>query len=122
MNLSSGILGLVVAALSLLSGLQGLRNFERFLAGQQLAAAPSPVLTVLGASAVLVLGSWLCIALLRHRWARLSLILAWSGAALLMAVLFHLNHAAYAAPCRGQAAVHEPLNRRCTELQQRGRL
>ena len=122
MQLSSGIFGVSVAAVSLSSGLEGLRRFERFLAGQQLAAAPSPVLTVLGASAVLVLGSWLCIALLRHRWARLSLILAWCGAALLLAVLFHLNHAAYAAPCRGQAAVQVPLNRRCAELQQRGRL
>src|SRR5215469_17011224 len=70
MKLSSGILGVTVAAISLSSGLEGLRRFGRSLAGQQLAAAPSPVLTVLGASAVLVLGSWLCIALLRHRWAR----------------------------------------------------
>ena len=112
MKLSSGILGVIVAAISLSTGLEGLRSFERSLAGQQLAAAPSPVLTVLGASAVLVLGSWLCIALLRHRWARLSLILAWCGAALLLAVLFNLNHAAYAARCRGQAAVQVPLNRR----------
>src|SRR5262245_52543901 len=122
MKLSSGILGVSVAAMSLTLGLEGLRRFERSLAGQQLAAAPSPVLTVLGASAVLVLGSWLCVALLRHRWARFSLILAWCGAALLVAVLGHLNHAAIAAPCREQAAVQEPLNRRCTELQQRGRL
>ena len=122
MKLSSGILGVSVAAMSLTLGLEGLRRFERFLAGQQLAAAPSPVLTVLGAIAVLVLGSWLCLALLRHRWASLSLILAWSGAALLLALLGHLNHAAYAAPCREQAAVKVPLNRRCTELQRRGRL
>ena len=122
MKLSSGILGVGVAALSLLTGLEGLRRFELFLAGQQLATAPSPVLTIVGASAVLVLGSWLCIALLRYQWARLSLILAWSGAALLLAVLFHLNHAAYAAPCRRQAAAQAPMNRRCTELQQRGRL
>src|SRR5262245_24738619 len=122
MQLSNGILGVSVAAVSLSSEFEGFRRFERFLAVQQLAAAPSPVLTVLGASAVLVLGSWLCIALLRHRSARLSLILAWCGAALLLAILGHLNHAAYAAPCRGQAAVQAPLNRRCTELQQRGRL
>ena len=122
MKLSSGIFGVSVAVISLSSGLEGLRSFERSLAGQQLAAAPSPVLTVLGASAVLVLGSWLCIALLRHRSPRLSLILAWCGAAFLLAVLFHLNHAAFAAPCRGQAALQVPLNRRCTELQQRGRL
>ena len=122
MKLSSGIFGVSVAVISLSSGLQGLRLFERSLAGQQLAAAPSPVLTVLGASATLVLGSLLCIALLRHRSPRLSLILAWFGAAFLLAVLFHLNHAAFAAPCRGQAALQVPLNRRCTELQQRGRL
>jgi hypothetical protein len=122
MQLSSGMLSISVAAVSLVSGLEGLRRFDRFLAGQQLAAAPSPVLTVLGASAVLVLGSCLCITLLRHGWARLSLILAWCGAALLLAALFHLNHAAYDAPCRGQAASKVPLNRRCTELQQRGRL
>jgi hypothetical protein len=122
MKISNGILGVMVAAMSLTMGLEGLRRFKLSLAGQQLAAAPSPVLTVLGASAVLVLGSWLCIALLRHRWARLSLILAWSSAALLLAVLGHLNHSAYAAPCRAQAAVQVPLNRRCTELQQRGRL
>jgi glycerol-3-phosphate acyltransferase PlsY len=122
MQLSNGIFGVSVAAISLSSGLEGLTHFVRFLGGQQVAAAPSPVLTVLGASAVLVLGAWLCVALLRHRGARLSLILAWSCAALLLAVLFHLNHAAYAAPCRGQAAVQAPLNRRCTELQQRGRL
>src|SRR5215470_13212059 len=119
MQLSSGILCVGVAAISLSSGLEGLRRFERSLAGQQLAAAPSPVLTVLDASAVLILGSWLCIALRRHRWARLSLILAWCGAAILLAVLFHLNHAAYAARCRGQAAMQAPLNRRCSELQQR---
>ena len=90
MKLSSGILGVFVAAMSLSSGLEGLRRFERSLTGQQLAAAPSPVLTVLGASAVLVLGSWLCVALLRHWWARFSLILAWNGAALLVPVLGHL--------------------------------
>ena len=122
MKLSGGILGVIVAAMSLLLGLQGLRSFARFLAGQQLAAAPSPVLTILGAIAVLVLGFWLCNEFLRHRWARLSLILAWSSTAFGLAVLFHLNDAAYRAPCRGQAAAHAPLDRRCIELQRRGRL
>ena len=122
MQLSSGILGVGVAAVSLSSGVEGLRRFERFLGGQPLAAAPSPVLTILGTSAVLVLGFWLCIVFIRHRWARFSLILAWSGAALVLAVLFHLNHAGYAAACRGQAAAQTPLDRRCIELQQRGRL
>jgi hypothetical protein len=122
MRHSSKILGVIVAAMSLSAGLEGLRRFELFLGGQQLAAAPSPVLMVLGASAVLGLGFWLCIALLRYRWASLSLILAWCGAAVLLTVLFHLNHAAYATPCRGLSPEQLPLNRRCTELQQHGRL
>ena len=116
------ILAVSVAAVSLSAGVEGLRHFDLFLGGRLLAAAPSPSLTLLGASAVLVLGCWLCIALLRHRWARLSLILAWCGAAVLLAVLFHLNHVAYAAPCRRLAPEQLPLNRRCIELQQRGRL
>src|SRR5262252_8556474 len=99
MKLSSSILSVIVAAMSLVLGVQGLRSFGRFLGGQPLAAAPSPVLTILGTSAVLVLGFWLCIVFIRHRWARFSLILAWSGAALVLAVLFHLNHAGYAAAC-----------------------
>src|SRR5262249_54466741 len=70
------------------------------------------------------LGSWVLDVHCAHgaSVARLSLILAWCCASLLLAVLFHLNHGAYAAPCRGQAPVQVPLNRRCTELQQRGRL
>jgi len=103
------------------AGVEGLRRFALFLEGQQLAAAPSPSLTVLAASTTLAVGCWLCIALLRRR-ARLPLIVAWSGAALLLAVLFHLNHAAIAAPCREQAAAQTALTRRCAELQQRGRL
>jgi hypothetical protein len=122
MQFSSGLLAVGIAALSTSAGLEGLRRFGLSLEGQQLAAAPSPLLTVLGASATLALGSWVCIALLRPGWARVPLILAWSSAAVLLAVLFHLNHAAYAASCRGEAAVQTSLTHRCAELQRRGRL
>jgi hypothetical protein len=121
MRFSSGILAVGIAAVSASAGLEGLRRFGLFLGGQQLAAAPSPLLTVLAASTTLAVGCWLCIALVRQR-ARLPLMIAWSGAAILLAALFHLNHAAYAAPCRGQAAAQGALTRRCAELQQRGRL
>ena len=122
MRHSGKILGVFVAAMSLTTGLEGLRRFYLFLGGRQFAAAPSPVLTVLGAITVLILGAWLCMALIRHRRANFSLILAWSGAAVLVAVLGHLNHAAYTSPCRGLAPEQMLLNRRCSELQQRGRL
>ena len=121
MRFSGGILAVGVAAVSASAGLEGLRRFGLFLGGQPLAAAPSPLLTALGASATLAVGCWLCVALLRRR-ARLPLILAWSGTAALLAVLGHLNQAAYAAPCRGQVAVQASLTRRCAELQHRGRL
>jgi hypothetical protein len=122
MQLRSSLLGLGVAALSLSAGLEGLRRVELSLGGQQLAAAPSPPLMVLGASAILALGSWLCIVLLRHRRAGLTLILAWSSAAALLAVLFHLSHSAYGLRCHAQAVAQAPPSRRCVELQLRGRL
>src|SRR5262252_7371726 len=112
MRFLRGILGVGVAAVSASAGLEGIRRFGLFLGGQQLAAAPSPLLTVLAASATLAVGGWLCIALVRQR-ARLPLIIAWSGAAILLAALFHLNHAAYASTCRGQVAAQSTLNRRC---------
>ena len=121
MRFSSGILAVGTAAVSASAGLEGLRRFGLFLEGQPLAAAPSPLLIVLAASTTLAVGGWLCIALLRQR-ARLPLIIAWSGAAVLLAGLLHLNHAAIAGPCREQAAEKAALTRRCAELQQRGRL
>ena len=118
------LLGIGVAALSLTAGVEGLRRSVLALEGQRLAAAPSPPLMIPGASAILVLGSWLCVALLRYRQASLKLITAWSGVATVLAVLFHLNHVAYAVNCERlvRATARAPLAHRCVELQRRGRL
>ncbi|HKV74872.1 MAG TPA: hypothetical protein VJN95_10170 [Gemmatimonadales bacterium] len=121
MKAPSILLGISVAAMSLSAGVEGIKRFGLSLAGQSLAAAPSPILTVLGSGAVLVLGCWLCVVLLRHHKANLGLILAWSGAAAVLAILFHLNHVAYAEHCRPSGAP-APLTHRCLELQRRGRI
>lgn len=121
MGFSSGVLAIGAGAVSASTGLERLHRFGLLLGGQPLAAAPSPLLSVPGASASLVVGLWLCIALLRRR-VDIPLILAWSGAAVLLAVLFHLKHATYRTPCGGQAAAQESLTRPCAELQHRGRL
>ncbi len=123
MRATSILLALGVAALSLPAGVEGARRFQRSLAGEPLAAAPSPLLTILGSIAILVLGCWLCVVLLRHRKASLTLILVWSGAAAVVAVLGHVNHVAYGAHCQFQppAAMQAPSGRRCVELERRGR-
>lgn len=123
MKASSLLLGIGVAALSVSAGVEGVRRFVRGLAGQDLAAAPSPLLTVLASSAIVVLGCWLCVVLLRWHRASLALILAWSSAATLVALLGHLNHAAYAEHCQRASETTEqaPPTLRCLELQRRGR-
>ena len=106
------VLGIAVLALSLATGLTGVERVRLFIAGDVQAAAPSPVLTALGAVALAGLGLHLSYVLLRARRAHPASVAAWAGIAGMLAVLFHLNHASYASHCRDQA---RPAARRCLE-------
>ena len=108
------VLGIAVLALSLTAGLTAVERVRLFLAGDVQAAAPSPVLTALGAVALVVVGVDLSYVLLRARRAHPASVAAWAGIGGMLGVLFHLNHASYLSHCRDQA---QPSARRCLERQ-----